>query len=96
MVGMRQTEKGKKEWEAIQNILSYIELTMKEENLDRKDALKHFHECPFCGTDIIKCPHCNADVPFRYKCLNCGRVLPLETLIEGLAKKTVEKKLGKP
>jgi predicted RNA-binding Zn-ribbon protein involved in translation (DUF1610 family) len=88
--------KGKKEYEVIQDILSYTETTLKDSELERKDLLKHFEECPFCGSDIVECPFCHSAIPFRYKCSSCGRVLPLESLIEALAKKTIETKLSKP
>ncbi len=84
-------KKGKKEYETIDDILAYIETALKESELERTDLLKHFETCPFCSVEIVQCPFCGKHTPFNYKCINCKKTLPLETLITQLAKKTVEK-----
>jgi predicted RNA-binding Zn-ribbon protein involved in translation (DUF1610 family) len=83
--------KGKKEYETIQDIISYTETALKDSELERSDLLKHFETCPFCSVEIVQCSSCGKPTPFNYKCVNCKKVLPLETLIRQLAKKTVEK-----
>lgn len=79
-----------KEMEAIRNIRGYIDLTLEESDLKRKDILKHFDNCPLCNAVIIKCPFCSSETPLAYNCPSCKKVLPLKTLLEQLARKLSE------
>ena len=81
----------KEESEAIEEILSYIDLTMKETNMTRKDILEHFDHCPLCGALIIECPFCHANTPIGYNCQECKQVLPLETLLKQIAEKIIRR-----
>ena len=53
--------------EVINEILGYIELTLKENNLTWEDIFKELSVCPLCHSQ-------------------CGKVLPLDHIIEELAK----------
>lgn len=77
---------GKKESETLENILAYIDMTLEETGLKREDLIKHFNNCPFCRATIIECPFCHSSIPVGYQCLSCRKVLPLETLLEQIAK----------
>jgi len=83
--------KSKEESEAIEEILSYIDLTLKETNMTRADILKHYDHCPLCGALIIECPFCHANTPIGYNCQVCKEVLPLETLLKQIAEKIIER-----
>ena len=72
--------------EVINEILGYIELTLKENNLTWEDIFKEFAVCPLCHSKIITCPFCGKKTIIDYKCSQCGKVLPLDRIIEELAK----------
>ena len=80
-----------KEYETIQNILSYIDLTLDETQLKRENLIRHFDNCPLCSASVIECPFDSRhSTPIGYKCIVCGKVLPLESLLEQLAKSKLE------
>ena len=76
---------GRKE-EVINEILGFIELTLKENNLTWEDIFKELSLCPLCHSKIITCPFCGQKTIIDYKCSQCGEVLPLDRIIEQLAK----------
>jgi len=76
---------GRKE-DILNEILGYIELTLKENNLTWKDLFKELSVCPLCHSKIIECPFCRGKTIIDYKCQNCGKVLPLDRIIEELSK----------
>lgn len=67
-----------------------MDLVLEEKGLKRKDLVKHYNKCPLCESTIIECPFCKASIPVGYSCLSCGKVLPLETLLEQIAKAKLE------
>jgi predicted RNA-binding Zn-ribbon protein involved in translation (DUF1610 family) len=72
--------------EVLEEILTYINMTLKENNLELKDLFEDLSTCPLCHTKIIKCPFCEKPTPVDYKCHNCDKVLPLDRILEQLAK----------
>lgn len=83
-------KKKTKELEAIEDILSYIDLTLKENRLRHSDLIAHCDNCPLCKGLIIKCPFCESHTPIGYQCVNCHEVLPLDTLLTQIAKAKIE------
>jgi predicted RNA-binding Zn-ribbon protein involved in translation (DUF1610 family) len=88
---MRKIEKRKRISMVEQELEFAIESTLKERELNRRDLLEHFSECPLCHAVIIKCPWCKRSIPFSYQCPECKKVLPLETLITQLSESLARK-----
>lgn len=75
--------------EVVEEILTYIEMTLKENNLELKDIFESLRICPLCHVKIIQCPFCEKSTPVDYKCHNCDRVLPLDRILEKLAEAVI-------
>jgi len=88
---MREIQKARKVSEIQQELEFFVESTLKERGIARKDLTKHFDNCPLCHAVIIECPFCSSSIPFSYRCPECNKVLPLETLISKLSETIVEK-----
>ena len=48
--------------------------------------IKELNVCPLCHSKVIVCAFCGKKTIIDYKCSQCGKVLPLDHIIEELAK----------
>lgn len=91
VIEVKQTQKARKVSEIQQELEFFVESTLKEKGIARKDLTKHLDNCPLCHAVIIECPFCHNSIPFSYLCPECKKTLPLETLITKLSETIVEK-----